>query len=86
MSPGIHAAHLDRRLSLWINDDIEPLLSEGRCSQNQLAKNNEPNEPEDEEVASCNFSKKMMLGKVNSAFHRGPPEEFQEGVDLILSR
>ena len=59
-----HAAHLDRRLSMWINGDIEPLLSECRCLQNRLAKNNEPN---DEEVISRNFSKMMMMGKVNSA-------------------
>ena len=60
-----HVRHLQRRLTLWQNGDIEELLSEGRCIQSHLSnhKNSTKNN-----IARV-FSNLMFQGKVRNAIN-----------------
>ena len=60
-----HAVHLERRLKLWRDGDIEALLREGRCIQKHLV--SQGNQAPDPEKTARIFSRLMLLGKVNAA-------------------
>ena len=59
-----HAAHLDRRLSMWLNGDIEPLLLNEDVYKTRLLKTMNPMLRKSYHTTSVY---KMMMGKVNSA-------------------
>lgn len=59
-----HISHLQRRLKLWENGDIQSLIGEGCCIQKHLCKT--PGHSGDEAIA-CTFSKLMLEGEVQSS-------------------
>ena len=60
-----HSTHLERRLNLWLQGDIDTLLREGRCIQKHLSP--PTNQPINTEKKARIFSRLMLQGKVNAA-------------------
>ena len=60
-----HAVHLERRLKLWQDGNVEVLLHEGRCIQKHLISTR--NQTHDPESTARIFSHLMLQGKVNAA-------------------
>ena len=60
-----HAVHLERRLKLWREGNVEALVHEGRCIQKHL--NLSGNQTSDSEKTARIFSRLMLQGKVNAA-------------------
>ena len=59
-----HIRHLDRRLKLSTEGDIESLIAEARCIQACI---NSRIKPTNKEEIARRFAKLMMIGKVNAA-------------------
>lgn len=57
--------HLERRLKLWQDGNIEALLHEGKCIQKHLISSG--NQTSDPEKTARIFSRLMFQGKVNAA-------------------
>ena len=60
-----HSVHLERRLKLWQDGNIDVLLHEGRCIQKHLFSSG--NQMHDPEKTTRIFSRLMLQGKVNAA-------------------
>ena len=61
-----HTLHLERRLKLWIEGDLEDLLKEWRTIQHQFTRQH-PNRPRSAQQTTRRFAKQMMEGKVRAA-------------------
>ena len=61
-----HTLHLERRLRLWIEGDLEGLLKEGRTIQHQFTRQH-PNRSRSAQQITRRFAKLMMEGKVRAA-------------------
>ena len=59
-----HVKHLQRRIKLWLDGDIEALLDEGECIQKRLSKSTTP---QSNDVIARTFRSLMLQGKVQSA-------------------
>ena len=61
-----HSQHLERRLQLWLEGNIESLMDEGRTIQLQFTRNHHTQERSAQQTART-FAKLMMEGKVRAA-------------------
>ena len=61
-----HALHLERRLKLWSDGELDDLLHEGRTVQRQLTLSQQSQQNDDDRTARV-FAKLMMEGKVRAA-------------------
>ena len=59
-----HVKHLQRRLDLWLQGDLETLLDEGKCIQNRLGN---VTQASSDETVSRIFRDLVIQGKVQSA-------------------
>ena len=55
-----HVKHLQRRIKLWLDGDIEALLDEGECIQKRLSKSTTP---QSNDVIARTFRSLMLQGK-----------------------
>ena len=60
-----HTVHLERRLKIWQEGNIDVLLHEGRCIQKHLVSSR--NQMPDQKKTARIFSRLMLQGKVNAA-------------------
>ena len=60
----VHVKHLQRRIKLWLDGDIEALPDEGECIQKRLSKSTTP---QSNDVIARTFRSLMLQGKVQSA-------------------
>ena len=56
-----HLAHLQRRMELWLDGDIQALLDEGKCIQKPLGK---ATSPSNSDAIARTFRDLMLQGKV----------------------
>ena len=61
-----HVKHLQRRLQLWFDGNIDALLDEGECIQNRLTKSTTS---QSTDVIARTFRNLMLQGKVQSALN-----------------
>ena len=61
-----HVKHLQRRLQLWLDGNIDALLDEGECIQNRLTKSTTS---QSTDVIARTFRNLMLQGKVQSALN-----------------
>ena len=59
-----HVAHLQRRMELWLDGDIQALLDEGKCIQKRLGK---ATSPSNNVAIARTFRDLMLQGKVQGA-------------------
>ena len=59
-----HIRHLQRRLDLWLDRDLQALLDEGKCIQKRLVSNIRSSNDED---VGRNFRNLMLKGRVQGA-------------------
>ena len=59
-----HVTHLQRRMELWLDGDIQALLDEGKCIQKRLS---QATHPSNNDVIARIFRDRKLQGKVQSA-------------------
>lgn len=59
-----HVAHLQRRMELWLDGDVQALLDEGKCIQKRLGK---ATSPSNNVAIARTFRDLMLQGKVQGA-------------------
>ena len=65
-----HVTHLQRRMELWLDDDLQALLDEGKCIQKRLGK---ATNPSNSDAITQTFRDLMLQGKVQSALTSEEP-------------